>query len=408
MNMKRFIAVLVIAIWLLPFAMTAQSANADEFDEDIPETVIVDEEADDAPDSIQFTFNQSDEDDIIVNSLTGYKLTNGAVLTLDYESTDTRDVSFFNPPEGDVIKKVFRQAIKPGHNTLDIVLNDKNLGKAMENESITMILGFDDKTSFLNFKVEELEELPVHEGTLPDSTSSIDYGIEASKKETLVVHSLEGYKVSNGIILKVRVTSPDARDVTLFNPPDGDKVMKTYNNKISKGENSFTIELLDKDVEKLREDDTVTMKLGLKANYTFLFFDTAIFDDLPVKEGSIKVTNELNYNTQAMKGDTFTVLSFKAFRVGSGFQFELIYQSPNVRSFSMFNPPNGNKIMKKFNNQVKKGKNKIILNLSGKEVEKIMASKELTFKFGFENKCTFIYLRTSELTDLPVKPSKKT
>ncbi|WP_090579025.1 hypothetical protein [Paenibacillus sp. OV219] len=406
--MKRFIAVLVIAIWLLPFAMTAQSANADEFDEDIPETVIVDEEADDAPDSIQFTFNQSDEDDIIVNSLTGYKLTNGAVLTLDYESTDTRDVSFFNPPEGDVIKKVFRQAIKPGHNTLDIVLNDKNLGKAMENESITMILGFDDKTSFLNFKVEELEELPVHEGTLPDSTSSIDYGIEASKKETLVVHSLEGYKVSNGIILKVRVTSPDARDVTLFNPPDGDKVMKTYNNKISKGENSFTIELLDKDVEKLREDDTVTMKLGLKANYTFLFFDTAIFDDLPVKEGSIKVTNELNYNTQAMKGDTFTVLSFKAFRVGSGFQFELIYQSPNVRSFSMFNPPNGNKIMKKFNNQVKKGKNKIILNLSGKEVEKIMASKELTFKFGFENKCTFIYLRTSELTDLPVKPSKKT
>lgn len=403
--MKKLIPLFLSFGIIFSFIPSVQAADS-EVPVDMIETVIDDEgTSEDTPENIDYFFSQSEGDDIVVNSLTGYKVSNGAILTLDYESTDTRDASFFNPPDGDSIKKIFRGGIKPGHNQLEIILNETNISRVMENDSITMILGFGDKSSFLNFKVQEIEELPIRDGTIPDSSGSIEFGSEASTNDTLVIHSLQGYRVSNGVVLKLTVWSPDARSLSLFNPPDGDLVMKIYNNKINEGDNSVTIELLDTDVSKLLEGDTVTMRLGFDSKYTFLYFNSEVLVDLPLKEGVIIPSQELNYSTKAMAGDTLTVNSFKAFNNGKGIQFELIVDSPNMRSFSLFNPPNGNKIMKIYKNRIKKGKNKIILNLNHNDVEKIMQSKELTFRLGFESKCTFVYLRTSDLSDLPDKQS---
>ncbi|MEF9953061.1 MAG: leucine-rich repeat domain-containing protein [Clostridium sp.] len=371
---------------------------------------------------IEFQSDYEEDEGFEVTSLKGYKLKDGVKLVLECSSEEKRSFSLFNPPSGDVVMKLYGNKIKAGDNEIAIYLNDEEVEGLIEEGEMTMKFMAGKNYSYIFTPTDVFEEFPLDnsdsvEGSL--SSDEINFQTESVKDKDFEVKYIKGYKVKNGVRLMVNCTSPNARDFSIFNPPNGNILMKVTSNGIKKGENNLVIDIKQSDLDKLKDAGTLTMKFGFKKNHTFAFFDLDQFKNLPVKEGiEIQDKKELiDFNTQSIKDEQFKVESLKAYTNDKGIKFVIECNSPDKRDMSIFNPPNGKKIMKTYKNKIKQGKNNIVIQLNKSEYKKIMESKELTMKFGFnEKKTTFIYFNTGQLTtipsenqsesDKPVKPEK--
>lgn len=76
-----------------------------------------------------------DSNDFKVNSLKAEKVEGGVRFLLDYESNSNRSCSFFNPPNGDKILKIYNEGIHTGHNRLEFKISDSEYSIVLETDS---------------------------------------------------------------------------------------------------------------------------------------------------------------------------------------------------------------------------------------------------------------------------------
>lgn len=92
-----------------------------------------------------------------VNSLKAKSIGEKIEFTINYQSSRCCDFSFFNPPNGNKIKKIVKGGIKKGTNTAKFSLNIDEFNKVLSVNSITMVFGFDNKSSFIEFRPNQLD-----------------------------------------------------------------------------------------------------------------------------------------------------------------------------------------------------------------------------------------------------------
>lgn len=80
--------------------------------------------------------------------------------------------------------------------------------------------------------------------------------------------------------------------------------------------------------------------------------------------------------------DDLKITSLNLYKTKDGAQFEIAYESKKARFVSLFDPPNGDKIRLMKENAIAPGKGKVILKLSGAEVEVLRSLPLITVRFG--------------------------
>lgn len=96
-------------------------------------------------------------------------------------------------------------------------------------------------------------------------------------------------------------------------------------------------------------------------------------------------------------GGGFKVDSFKAERSGNNIKFTLNYESSRNCDYSFFNPPNGDKIMKRFMGGIKQGNNTAEFNINMEGFIKVLSADFMAMRFGFDDKPNWINFNTSQL-----------
>jgi hypothetical protein len=96
----------------------------------------------------------------------------------------------------------------------------------------------------------------------------------------------------------------------------------------------------------------------------------------------------------------FNINSFKAEKAGDGIAFTIDYESMKDMNCSLFNPPNGDVIMKVVNNGIKIGKGTVKFSLSTEESKKLLNLQALTMRFGFYEGGSIISFDAGQLKEL--------
>lgn len=99
------------------------------------------------------------EDVIQINSFKAHRENDKIKFTLNYTSTEDMGLSFFNPPEGDIIGKVFSDGIKKDNNIYEFYLTLEEFEKMLSVKSIYIKLGFEVDYGFLGFNPKQLTSL---------------------------------------------------------------------------------------------------------------------------------------------------------------------------------------------------------------------------------------------------------
>ena len=98
--------------------------------------------------------------------------------------------------------------------------------------------------------------------------------------------------------------------------------------------------------------------------------------------------------------DGFRVLAFSAKKSGRGLKFTLEYESPRRCDYAFFNPPDGDVLMKRKMNGIRKGQHKTTLSLSRSEVQKVLSLEEITMRFGFDDQASLLFFDPRQLQGL--------
>lgn len=97
--------------------------------------------------------------DFQILSFTAERSGSRVEFTLEYESAKRYDFSLFDPPDGDVIMKRWTGGIKKGSRTTSWKLSKKERQKLVSVDTITMIVGSDERAAVLSFDPGQLEGL---------------------------------------------------------------------------------------------------------------------------------------------------------------------------------------------------------------------------------------------------------
>lgn len=219
--------------------------------------------------------------------------------------------------------------------------------------------------------------------------------------DTLKVQSVKGYRASNGIIFKLHIVSPDARDFSVFNPPVGDEYMKIYSGQIKKGSNELRIEIPEKKLNALVEAKDLTMKFGFDdSKHSYLYMKTAVFSKFEKTTELVDDTVKLGYSTSIGNKEGLVVNDISAERIGDQFYFYFDVKSPEARSLQFFNPPDGDMFKLRFDNVFAAGENKIAVEMEVKDVEEMLKYPEITISLFGSKKSSFVFLDLDSLKDL--------
>ncbi|KAI7265926.1 hypothetical protein KC345_g8341 [Hortaea werneckii] len=100
-------------------------------------------------------FNSVQSPDLTISSLSYKSSKQELIFTLQYESGQVRDVSFFDPPNGNGILLRWTAGMKKGKNSLVFKVPVQKL-KALETDELTMRFGFSEN-NFISFKTDQLD-----------------------------------------------------------------------------------------------------------------------------------------------------------------------------------------------------------------------------------------------------------
>jgi len=129
-----------------------------------------------------------------------------------------------------------------------------------------------------------------------------------------------------------------------------------------------------------------------KPGYKPQFADESVgnpnHDSLGGLDAEIEFDGNIRFNAQN-PSEGVRVNYLKAERTGSRIRFTLNYHSPTDCSFSFFNPPNGDKIMKLIQGGIRKGTHTTTFYLSTRERKAMQDTRSITIKFlcGGEGNC---------------------
>ena len=335
----------------------------------------------------------------MVKSLKAALVGKNVEFTLSYESPRNCDMCLFNPPNGDKIGKILEKAIKKGTNTYKISLSMDEFNKAIESETITMRFGIDDKSDWIFFNTSQLKPLLNSNKNTASFDGNVKFETDYTNKG-FKIKTFKAAQVKDNFELTLSYESPRDCDFSLFNPPNGDKIMKIVEKAIKKGSNNLKISLTKDEFNTLLEADTITMRFGFNENPDWVFFNTAQLKPL-LNSNNTAASFDGNVKFQSeYQNSGFKVKSLKAALVKDKVEFTLSYESSRNCDFSFFSPPNGEKIMKIVKKGIKKGSNAYKITLTKDEFNKLLESDIIAMRFGFEEKADFISFETSQLKTL--------
>lgn len=110
-----------------------------------------------------------------------------------------------------------------------------------------------------------------------------------------------------------------------------------------------------------------------------------------VKKGNVPFT-------PAFPNDDFQVTAFHVTMTSKGAEFVLDYKSKITSFASLFDPPDGAKLMKAQASAIKPGQGKIKFVLNSKEWATALSVPTLTMRFGNEER--FLFIDTKYLKEL--------
>jgi hypothetical protein len=96
-------------------------------------------------------------------------------------------------------------------------------------------------------------------------------------------------------------------------------------------------------------------------------------------------------------GGFVKVNSIKTERIGDKIYFTISYKSSKARDYSYFNPPEGDKLMGRVSNGIKKGSHQTKFSVG---IEQIKSIEMLTIRFGFDDKPDWIFIDSNQLKAL--------
>ncbi len=83
----------------------------------------------------------------------------GVEFTLEYKSAENNDLSFFDPPNGEVVKKIWFDGIKKGSHGLSWEMSKEETRMILNLNRITMLVGFENRAAILIFDPRQLKNL---------------------------------------------------------------------------------------------------------------------------------------------------------------------------------------------------------------------------------------------------------
>ena len=116
-------------------------------------------------------------------------------------------------------------------------------------------------------------------------------------------------------------------------------------------------------------------------------------DTASVPDGSIMFSSKYS-------GSGLRVLSLIARRIGYRIRLVLEYQSSRDCDYSLFNPPNGDKVMKVVRNGISMGRHRTELDLGWYELKALLEVGNVTMRFGFGEPSDFVFFDTEQLRPL--------
>lgn len=126
-----------------------------------------------------------------VNSLKAKIVGQNIQFTLNYKSDMNNDFSFFNPPNGSKIMKIYKGGIHKGKNEFKFNLNMKEFNTVLNANLITMIFGFNKTNDYIVFETAQLKPLlnfsnvAVTGVKLNKSSITLNAGVTASLLATI-------------------------------------------------------------------------------------------------------------------------------------------------------------------------------------------------------------------------------
>ena len=96
----------------------------------------------------------------------------------------------------------------------------------------------------------------------------------------------------------------------------------------------------------------------------------------------------------------FRIKSFTAEKSGQRLKLIIEYESPRRCDYSLFNPPDGDVLMIRRLDGIKKGQHKTTLQLTKAQVQKLLSLEEITIRFGFDDQSTFLFFDPRQLRSL--------
>lgn len=101
------------------------------------------------------------------------------------------------------------------------------------------------------------------------TNGTVRYSLSVSSKDLKIV-SLNLFKTKDGATFEIAYESKAERFVSLFNPPDGDKLMKYMSKAIVPGKGKVAVKLSNKEVDLLRNLSMVTLRFGNGEDFAFI------------------------------------------------------------------------------------------------------------------------------------------
>ena len=202
--------------------------------------------------------------DLQIKRLTAVAISDSILFTLNYSSKEDRYLSFFNPPDGDILKYIVRNGIKKSDTVVNFSIAKNKLSSLLE---ITMRFS---KKGFLtidrNFIFLDLYE-PSTIKLLGNSTVSINgkpvYNSSTSKPNEnnsqlkpanikfisnisstdLKIKSLNAFIDNDQVVFTLTYSSQKNRFLSFFNPPKGDVLMYLDRTGINKSDTTVTVRI---------------------------------------------------------------------------------------------------------------------------------------------------------------------
>ncbi|QMV39791.1 zinc-binding metallopeptidase family protein [Cohnella cholangitidis] len=132
--------------------------------------------------------------------------------------------------------------------------------------------GFDYMLLYTNPERKEEAAAPNQESSNAGKTitnGTVRYSLRVTSKD-LKITSLNLYKTKDGASIEIAYESNANRFISLFNPPDGDKIKLFKANAIASGKGKAIVKLNNAEVKTIRNLPMITLRFGEGEDYAFV------------------------------------------------------------------------------------------------------------------------------------------